>query len=164
MRLLRTCLLMAVCAGQGSIFAQDKAIGQETLVLEEIVVTATKREVKLHDLPLSVGVLTGEQLYKINGISMDDYWRMIPSMNVKDGPLGGSTAIIRGLSDSVSFSQPESLNAFYIDDTAITYVPGLYATPGDPALVDVARIEILRGPQGSLGGANARWGVCRFRT
>ena len=100
----------------------------------------------------------------IGALSMDDYWRMVPSLNVKDGPLGGDSAIIRGLSDTASFSQPESLNAFYIDDVAITFVPGLYATPGDPSLVDVARVEVLRGPQGTLVGANAMGGAIRVIT
>ena len=147
-----------------TVSAQDNAYDSGQLILEEIIVTATKREVNIQDLALSVGVLTGQQLYDIGAITMDDYWRMIPSLNVKDGPLGGNTAIIRGLSDSVSFSQPESLNAFYIDDTAITFVPGLYATPGDPALVDVARVEVLRGPQGTLVGANAMGGAIRVIT
>jgi outer membrane receptor protein involved in Fe transport len=147
-----------------TVAAQDHSGDSENRVLEEIIVTATKRAVSLQDLPLSVGVVTGQQLKQIGAIGMDDYWRMIPSLNVKDGPLGGNTAIIRGLSDSVSFSQPESLNAFYFDDAAITFVPGLYATPGDPALVDVARVEVLRGPQGTLVGANAMGGAIRVIT
>ena len=77
---------------------------------------------------------------------------------------GGDTVIIRGLSDSDSFQQNESLNAFYFDDTAITHVPGLFTTPGDPALVDVARVEVLRGPQGTLVGANAMGGAIRVIT
>jgi outer membrane receptor protein involved in Fe transport len=155
-------IVLAACSM--AVSAQDKPADNEVRVLEEIIVTATKRAVKLHDLPLSVGVVTGEELTDIGAIGMDDYWRMIPSLNVKDGPLGGNTAIIRGLSDSVSFSQPESLNAFYLDDVAITFVPGLYATPGDPALVDVARVEVLRGPQGTLVGANAMGGAIRIIT
>ena len=161
---LRLGMMMVMVAGSMPVFAQDDVSSNETLVLEEIIVTATKREVNLRDLPLSVGVLSGSTLSEIGAIGMDDYWRMIPSLNVKDGPLGGNTAIIRGLSDSVSFSQPESLNAFYIDDTAITFVPGLYATPGDPALVDLARVEVLRGPQGTLVGANAMGGAIRVIT
>jgi len=157
-------LLCAMLACSMAVSARDIAGESEEQVLEEVIVTATKRAVNLQDLPLSVGVLTGSTLSEIGAIGMDDYWRMIPSLNVKDGPLGGNTAIIRGLSDSVSFSQPESLNAFYIDDAAITFVPGLYATPGDPALVDIARVEVLRGPQGTLVGANAMGGAIRVIT
>jgi outer membrane receptor for ferrienterochelin and colicin len=99
-------IVLAACSM--AVSAQDKPADNEVRVLEEIIVTATKRAVKLHDLPLSVGVVTGEELTDIGAIGMDDYWRMIPSLNVKDGPLGGNTAIIRGLSDSVSFS-PECI-------------------------------------------------------
>jgi len=155
-------ILMALCSMTA--FAQDTVDDNTEWVLEEIIVTATKREVHLQDLPLSVAVLTGQQLTSIGAFTMDDYWRMIPSLNVKDGPLGGDTVIIRGLSDSTSFLQNESLNSFYLDETAITFVPGLYATPGDPALVDIARVEVLRGPQGTLVGANAMGGAIRIIT
>lgn len=158
------CVVMVWAVWSLTVSAQENSGNNEARVLEEIIVTATKRSVSLQELPLSVGVLTGQELRDIGAIGMDDYWRLIPSLNVKDGPLGGNTAIIRGLSDSVSFSQPESLNAFYFDDAAITFVPGLYATPGDPALVDVARVEVLRGPQGTLVGANAMGGAIRIIT
>ena len=137
---------------------------QYTTVLEEVIVTATKREVALQDLALSVGVLTGDQLQDIAAIDLEDFWRMIPSVNVKDGPFGGNSVIIRGLSDSASFNSPESLNAFYVDDTAITYVNGLFATAGSVAMVDVERVEVLRGPQGTLVGANAMGGAIRVIT
>lgn len=142
----------------------DGSQGEDPMVLEEVIVTATKREANLQALPLSVGVLSGRQLTDINAIGLDDYWRMIPSLNVKSGPVGGDSVIIRGLSDTSSFFQNDSLNAFYMDDTALTHVPGLYATPGDPALVDIARIEVLRGPQGTLVGANAMGGAIRVIT
>jgi len=154
--------LMLLCSM--SVSAQGVDDDHEARVLEEVIVTATKREVSLQNLPLSVGVVTGDQITEIGAISMDGYWRMVPSLNVKDGPVGGNTVIIRGLSDSTSFLQNESLNSFYIDDTSINYVPGLFATPGDPALVDVARVEVLRGPQGTLLGANAMGGAIRVIT
>ncbi len=133
-------------------------------VLEEVIVTATKREVALQDLAMSVGVLTGEQLQDIGAISLEDYWREIPSLAVRDGPFGGSSVIIRGLADSDSFNSTESLSAFYVDDTAVTYVTSLFATPANVAMVDVARVEVLRGPQGSVVGANAMGGAIRVVT
>ena len=145
-----------------TVSAQDDADGDEKPVLEEIIVTATKREVNLQDLAQSVGVLSGEQLQDMGALRLDDYWRAIPSLNVKDGPLGGDTVIIRGLSDSDSFLQNESMTAFYLDETSINYVEGLFGTPGDPSLVDVARVEVLRGPQGTILGANAMGGAIRI--
>ncbi len=161
---LKTFLIIVVAIYPVTALAQNADDENEERVLEEIIVTATKREVNLQDLPLSVSVLTGQQLADVGATRMDYYWRMIPSLNVKDGPVGGDSVIIRGLSDTTSFFQNESLNAFFIDDTAVTLVPGLFNTPGDPALIDVARVEVLRGPQGTLVGANAMGGVIRVIT
>ena len=144
--------------------AEEENANDAARVLEEVIVTASKREVALQDLAMSVGVLTGDQLQDIGAIGLEDYWRMIPSLNVRDGPFGGNSVIIRGLSDSDSFNSTESLTAFYVDDTAVTYVTSLFATPGSVAMVDVARVEVLRGPQGSLVGANAMGGAIRIIT
>jgi outer membrane receptor protein involved in Fe transport len=144
--------------------AAAQSTGDASRVLEEVIVTASKREVALQDLAMSVGVLTGDQLQDIGAIGLEDYWRMIPSLNVRDGPFGGNSVIIRGLSDSDSFNSTESLSAFYVDDTAMTYVTSLFATPASVAMVDVQRVEVLRGPQGSLVGANAMGGAIRIVT
>jgi len=132
--------------------------------LEEIIVTATLREVRLEDLPLSVGVLTGEQLADMGAVSMDDWWREVPGLAVRDAAFGGNSVIIRGLADSDSFNSTESINAFYVDDTAMTHVTGLFTTPGDGTMLDVARVEVLRGPQGTLIGANSMGGAVRVIT
>jgi outer membrane receptor protein involved in Fe transport len=144
--------------------AVEEHAGNAERTLEEVIVTASKREVALQDLAMSVGVLTGEQLQDIGAIGLEDYWRMIPSLNVRDGPFGGNSVVIRGLSDSDTFNSTESLSAFYVDDTAVTYVTSLFATPASVGMVDVQRVEVLRGPQGSLVGANAMGGAIRVIT
>jgi len=144
--------------------ATEESADTTARTLEEVIVTATKREVALQDLAMSVGVLTGEQLEDIGAIALEDYWRMIPSLNVKEGPFGGNSVIIRGLSDSDSFNSTEPLTAFYVDDTGVNYVSSLFATPASVAMVDVQRVEVLRGPQGALVGANAMGGVVRIIT
>ncbi len=151
--------LLSLAAAPAAIAQTD--VTQEFRALDEIVVTATLREVNLHDLPMSVGVLTEEQLRDINALSIEDYWRLIPSLAVRDAPFGGQSVVMRGLTDTDSFLSTESINAFYADDTAITYVPGLFATPGNISLLDVARVEVLRGPQGTLIGANSMGGAIR---
>ena len=128
---------------------------------DEIVVTGIKRDRSLHDLAQSAAVLTGTWLEETGALRLDDYWRTVPSLNVYDAAFGGDTVIIRGLADTDNFQQPESMNAFYFDDTAITHVEGLFATPGDPTLIDIERIEVFRGPQGSTMGANAMGGAVR---
>ena len=61
----------------------------EQRILEEIVVTATKREVRLQDLAMSVGVLDAAELTDSGALSLDGWWRMVPSLNVKDAAFGG---------------------------------------------------------------------------
>ena len=139
----------------------DEALDEE-MVLEEVIVTATLREVSLQDLPMSVGVVTGKELREIGAVSIDDVWRQVPNLAVRDAPFGGRTFIIRGLTDTDSFLSTESINAFYVDDTAITYISGLFNTPGDVAMLDFQRVEVLRGPQGTLVGANAMGGAIRM--
>ena len=82
-------LIIVMAAYSMTLFAEQTVDSHKELVLEEIIVTATKREVNLQKLALSVGVLTGQQLTNIGAIKMDDYWRLIPSLNVKDAPGGG---------------------------------------------------------------------------
>jgi outer membrane receptor protein involved in Fe transport len=146
----------------GSAFSEYE--GEGPLVLEEIVVTATKRAVGLQDLPMSLGVVTESQLRQINAVTLDDFWRLIPNLNVRDAPFGGNSVVIRGLADSDGFQSTESINAFYTDDTALTYVSGLFSTSADMAVLDLARVEVLRGPQGTLIGANAMGGAIRMIT
>ena len=144
--------------------AQEAASYGEENILEEIIVSASKRDVALQDLPMSVGVLTGQQLEDIGAHGLEDYYRLIPSLHVQDAPFGGNSVIIRGLADSDNFQSTEALSAFYVDDTSINYVNSLFASPGSVSLVDVERVEVLRGPQGSLLGANAMGGAIRVIT
>lgn len=131
-------------------------------VLEEVIVTATLREVSLQDLPMSVTALTGKDLLGVGAVSIEDVWRQVPNLAVRDAPFGGNSFIIRGLTDTDTFLSTESINAFYLDDTPLTYVSGLFSTPGDAAMLDLQRLEVLRGPQGTLVGANAMGGVIRY--
>ena len=80
--------LLALC---GSGLTGGQEVGEGGLFLEEIIVTATKRKVGLQDLPMSLGVLTESQLREINALTMDDVWRLIPNLNVRDAPFGGNS-------------------------------------------------------------------------
>ncbi len=161
LRLLVCVVLLLTPSAFAQVTGSD---GDDPGVLEEVIVTATLREVKLQDLPMSVGVVTGSDMDDIGAVSIDDVWRLVPNLAVRDAPLGGRSFIIRGLADTDSFQSTESINAFYLDDTAFTYVTGLFSAPADVAMLDLQRIEVLRGPQGTLVGANAMGGAVRMIT
>jgi len=144
--------------------AQEKAAGPvDQRVLEEIIVTATKREVSLLETAMSVGVLTGQELSDSGDLSILDYWRQVPSLVVADQAFGGNRIIIRGLGEEPN-GISESMTAVYFNDTPINQADGLFSQSPDYMLVDVERVEVLRGPQGTLFGASAMGGAVRTVT
>jgi len=130
-------------------------------VLEEIVVTATKRESRLLNTALSVGVLTGEELAALGAANLHDYWRLIPSLVVTDQAFGGDRITIRGLGEEPN-GIAESMSAVYFDETPVNQADGLFTMSPGFELVDIDRVEVLRGPQGTLFGASAMGGAVRI--
>ena len=131
-------------------------------ILEEVVVTARKRAENLQETPLSVMAFTGEDLEKQNINNITDLAIKMPNVNIGgSGGLGNSNADfnIRGLGNGRNAITREPAVALYIDD--------VYYGRSDGALlnvVDVERIEVLRGPQGTLFGRNATGGAIRYVT
>ena len=142
---------------------------QETLgdspLLEEIIVTATRREADVQSVPLSVHVITEEALARLGATGFADYALTVPGMSFTDGGTGGEKQTIRGISTNTWFDI-NSATAVYLDEVPITNAGGPIGPPfnPDPMLVDVKRIEVLRGPQGTLFGASAMGGAIRIIT
>lgn len=134
----------------------------ERRVLEEIVVTAARREEHLQDASMSVSALTGDSLSAIGAKELDDYFGFVPSVNSASntiGERGGKNIIIRGISNTriASSNDTASLTAttgFYINDVPVTAV--------DTELFDIDRVEVLRGPQGTLYGAASLGGAAKL--
>ncbi len=132
--------------------------------IEEIVVTGLRRETPLQETALSIGVLTDEAIQGGRLRGLDDYWRQIPSMSVTDSGPFGTLAVIRGLSANFGASQNEPLSSIYLDETPLTNSGGYFTAPPDIYLVDMERVEVLRGPQGTLFGASSMGGTIRSFT
>jgi outer membrane receptor protein involved in Fe transport len=143
-------VLITTCA---SVNAQHGVEDSGQDLLEEIVVTATRRHTALQETPLSVGVLTAQDIEDSGALHVFDYWRMIPSLAVTDWGFAGNRFIIRGLSGSSGPETDESLTANYLDDTLLVSPQGLFTHAPSFRLVDIDRVEVLRGPQGTLFGA-----------
>jgi iron complex outermembrane recepter protein len=134
------------------------------IALEEVVVTATKREERLIDTPEAVSVLSAKTIENLNVQSFQDYASLVPNLNQAGGlGLGSGTIILRGLNTG-----PESLTnttSVYLGETPFTpngsFAIGAFQTP-DPDLVDVDRVEVLKGPQGTLFGASSLGGLIRI--
>ena len=133
----------------------------DTGSLEEVVVTATKRETKLSDTPISMTVIGPEVLQTTSADSFTDYARLVPGLTAIDSGPGQKRYALRGLQ---SAGEPEV--ALYYDEIPISGLPGGSLDTGDDQpdlkLWDVDRIEVLRGPQGTLYGNGSMGGAIRI--
>ena len=128
--------------------------------LEEIIVTATKRTANLQDLSLSITAFGDEAITLQRFKNFNDYVGQIPGLSVSDRQPGATSVIMRGCAaQGLSFSD-SATTSVYLDEQPITaagYNP-------DPRLVDIARVEALAGPQGTLFGDAAQCGTLRIIT
>lgn len=130
----------------------------------EIVVTASKREQKLRDVPSAITVLGGDTLANLGVRSVRDYATLTPGLTIQDsGSPGYGKIFIRGL--TTGSLQQSATTVYYIDDVPFTASSanggGAFIAP-DPELTDIERIEVLKGPQGTLYGASSLGGVIRL--
>ncbi len=152
----RTSLGVAVSAACGAVpvaSAQDARI-------EEITVTATKREASIQDVPMSITAFGSEDIVREGFKQLDDYAGRIPALSFGTRHPGGSNVIMRGCAVSgIAFSDNPT-TAVYLDEQPIT-VAGFNP---DPRLIDIERVEALSGPQGSLFGDASQCGTLRIIT
>jgi len=131
--------------------------------LEEIVVTAQKREQRLQDVPISMSVTTGADLDKSSIQSVSDALGLIPGVAVNVNGQGGESKLtIRGVSAAGALFAGPSPIGYYLDSVPFGLV-GSAVVP-DSNSYDLDHIEVLRGPQGTLYGASALNGVVRVLT
>jgi iron complex outermembrane receptor protein len=140
-------------AGRASADAAAAAPVQSGAGLEEVIVTAQRRSEPLQDVPLSITALNSQALENRAATSFLDYASEVPGLAfgyTGDGEATARTISIRGISG-------DNTTGFYIDETP---VPDSI----NPRVVDVDRIEVLRGPQGTLYGARSMGGTVRMIT
>ena len=138
----------------------DDALAQQdgAAEIEEIIVTATRRESSLQDIPFSISAVTGVTIQRFGFDDVEDYVVAVPGMEFSEtgfGQRAGVNITLRGIAN-------RRLDSFVGDPTAANtttyYVDNYWIEPVDPKLFDVNRIEILKGPQGTLQGAAAMGG------
>jgi len=154
---LRSAVVLALAAPAAAL-AQTTAGG-----LEEVVVTAQKRSESLQDIPFSVAAVTEESIRRSGASNIVELARNVSGLAITDLGPGQSQVAIRGISaGQVVRDQPgvkESVG-IYLDESPISIA---LFTP-DLDLYDVERIEVLRGPQGTLFGAGSSSGTLRYIT
>ena len=160
----RVRLLSAVCAGSIA-FVNQTAFAQTTPVAAsaqnnsgDIIVTANRREEFAQKVGTSLTAISAARLDSQNIRTAEDLGRLIPGLNATASTgTGVSTFVIRGVGETDFSDHQEQPNASYQDGT---YVPFSDAT-GVP-LFDLQRVEVLRGPQGTLFGRNATGGLIQY--
>src|SRR5688572_31220202 len=153
--------VLALAVG-AALAPQAGAQSQAGPQLEEITVTATRRSQALSDVPISVSAIGDEELQQRGARQFDDIIRLTPGLNLtRQSFTGASQIAIRGISSNAG----SGTTGIYIDDTPIQVRNmGFGAGNSFPGLFDIERIEVLRGPQGTLFGAGSEGGTVRFIT
>ncbi|NIJ35840.1 outer membrane receptor protein involved in Fe transport [Sphingopyxis panaciterrae] len=159
--LLGLCVMATGAAAQTAASPDTDSVEAST---GEIVVTASKREQKLRDVPSAITVLGGDTLANLGVQSVRDYATLTPGLAIQDsGSPGYGKIFIRGL--TTGSLQQSATTVYYIDDVPFTASSanggGAFIAP-DPELTDIERIEVLKGPQGTLYGASSLGGVIRL--
>jgi len=141
------------------VHAQQSAPG-----LEEVIVTAQKREESLQNVPISVQALGTVKLEQLNVVNFDDYANLLPSVSFINVRPGFAQIYMRGVASAGDADSNHSgslpLIGTYLDEQPITTIQGAL----DVHLYDIARVEALAGPQGTLYGASSEAGTVKMVT
>lgn len=154
--------IAAVPAAQADQAAETQA-QPAAAALQEIVVTAQKRSEKLHDVPMGVTAVSNEQMDKLRLTDFQDLQSMVPALSVQQIQPGLSRLTLRG----ENVGGVGSTVTTYVDDTPVgssnALANGSIIT-GDFDTWDLQRVEVLRGPQGTLYGAGSEGGLLKYVT
>jgi outer membrane receptor protein involved in Fe transport len=136
--------------------AQEANEGLSTI--EEVVVTARKREESVQDVPIAITALTDQDIVDMGARKIGDFLQAAPGVNSLDDGTGTISVAIRGVSTNLG----GNANGYYVDDVPFNGVTApIYP---DLRAFDIERVEILRGPQGTLFGDGSMGGTVRFLT
>jgi iron complex outermembrane receptor protein len=161
---VRQAVLLALSAG--AIAAPAQAQEETSRAIEEVTVTATKREESLQDVPIAVTALTSDTIDQLGITNFADYVLELPGVTAGGSGPGQNTIYIRGVASTTPNLTTAGVAglapnvAFYLDEQPL-------AQPGrnlDVYAADLQRIEVLSGPQGTLFGASSQAGTVRLIT
>jgi iron complex outermembrane recepter protein len=157
-------IMLALSSAAGALAFSTAAAAQDVRAdPDEIIVTAQKREQTLLEIPQSISVVAAERLEQQQATSFVDYAALVPGLSLQQGNPGETRVVLRGI--NTGGASPTT--AVYIDETpfgASTGQSNGAILAGDIDPFDLQRVEVLRGPQGTLYGANSLGGVVKFVT
>jgi iron complex outermembrane recepter protein len=163
---LATFTLAAICCGSPRAAATDLLLNStdsdapQGSALGEIVVTAQKHEERLQDVPIPVTALGGEELAANNQVRIQDFYTQVPGLTIAPGSFTSPVIAIRGI--TTGSGTTASTVAIMVDGVPYGSSTHLIVPDFDPG--DLARVEVLRGPQGTLYGTSSLGGLLNFIT
>ena len=159
-RVLNFVLASSLLLSFGAAFGQENNTADDEFTLEEIVVTAEFREKALQDTPLSITAINSDMLEMRNQVSLDQIAMQAPNVTLKpnNASMGSSlVAFIRGVGQTDFNPSVEPGVGIYVEDVYYATITGNILD-----LLDLERVEVLRGPQGTLAGRNAIGGAIKL--
>jgi iron complex outermembrane recepter protein len=149
-------------ADQNSPAPQSAPGDEQKTQLGTITVTAQKRTENAQDVPISIDVLSSDKLMEMNVSDFNDYAKMLPSVSTQSFSPGFSQVYMRGVASGSNGNHSGPLPSVgqYLDEQPITTIQGAL----DIHMYDIARVEALAGPQGTLYGASSESGTIRVIT
>ncbi|MCR6632856.1 MAG: TonB-dependent receptor [Magnetospirillum sp.] len=163
-------LVVALTCGGSALAAEDEvaqaaptqapaAVDGSSGNIEEIVVTARRREEKAQDVPIPITVIGGDDLANKGTVRIEDIGRLLPSTNVTYSNPRQNSVAVRGLGNNPANEGLESSVGLFVDGV-------YYSRPGMGVieLTDLEQVELLRGPQGTLFGKNTTGGALNITT
>lgn len=160
-----SCRAVLLASLSGSVLSSTPLLAQEAANIgndDEIVVTAQKREENLQDVPISIQALGTRKLDQLNVANFQDFSKLLPSVSFQSSQPGVTTVYMRGVASGGDGNHSGSLPSVgvYLDEQPVTTIGGTL----DVHVYDIARIESLAGPQGTLYGASSQAGTIRIIT
>ncbi len=133
-------------------------VNAQAIALEEIVVSATKRDTSIQNVPLAISAIDADALRDQQIQDVQDISRSVPGVSFTSSLPGRAVVVLRGISPIGG--QPTV--GLYLDDVPMTGNIGLLQGMSEPRLLDVERVEVLKGPQGTLYGASSMGGAIKL--
>lgn len=135
--------------------------GNDVASQQDIIVTATKRNESLNQVAMPISAVTGDQLQKMNANSLADYINRLPGVVFNDYQPGVSEVVIRGIAATTYHEQGQTTVGYYINEVNVVE-PGFPIGIPDVDTFDLNRVEVLRGPQGTLFGSSTLGGLVNY--
>ncbi len=162
MNIKKITLVPIACALGLGLSAQSLAQAE----LDEVVVTASKREAGLQEVPMSISAISGDALDRAGIADFTDIATSVPSVSFRSAGPGRTKLNIRGISAATGVAPTVS---FYLDEMPVQTISSGSTTSFaqtiiDPKMFDLERVEVLRGPQGTLYGSSSMGGTIRLIT